>query len=59
MSRAPIDLQYVLDKTAIHEVITRYFQGLDRCLPDRVRVVLPMMSKPIMTVARRCTALKT
>ena len=37
MSRAPIDLQYLLDKTAIHEVLTRYFQSLDRCLPNQVR----------------------
>ncbi len=37
MSRPRIDLQYVLDRTAIVEVITRYFQGLDRSLPDQVR----------------------
>ncbi len=32
-----IDMQYVLDRTAIEEVITRYFQGLDRGLPAQVR----------------------
>jgi hypothetical protein len=32
-----IDMQYVLDRTAIEEVLTRYFQGLDRCLADQVR----------------------
>ena len=37
MPRPPINLQYLLDKTAIEEVITRYFQALDRCLPDQVR----------------------
>ncbi len=37
MTRQRIDMQYVLDKTAIEEVITRYFQALDRALPDQVR----------------------
>ncbi len=37
MPRTPVSLQYLLDKTAIHEVITRYFQGLDRYLADQVR----------------------
>lgn len=37
MPRAPINLQYLLDKTAIEEVITRYFQALDRALPEQVR----------------------
>lgn len=37
MPQSRIDLQYVLDRTAIEEVITRYFQGLDRGLRDQVR----------------------
>jgi hypothetical protein len=37
MPRPKIDMQYVLDRTAIAEVLTRYFQGLDRCLADQVR----------------------
>lgn len=37
MTRPPINMQYVLDKTAIEEVITRYFQALDRALPEQVR----------------------
>ena len=39
MTRQRIDMQYVVDKTAIEEVITRYFQALDRALPDQVRVL--------------------
>lgn len=37
MAAPRIDMQYVLDKTAIEAVITRYFQGLDRALKDQVR----------------------
>ncbi len=37
MPRPKVNLQYLLDKTAIHEVLTRYYQGLDRGLPDQVR----------------------
>ena len=37
MPRAPVNLQYLLDKAAIEEVITRYFQALDRALPEQVR----------------------
>lgn len=37
MSQPRIDLQYVLDCTAIEAVLTRYYQGLDRGLPDQVR----------------------
>jgi ketosteroid isomerase-like protein len=37
METPRIDLQYVLDRTAIEAVITRYFQGLDRGLRDQVR----------------------
>jgi hypothetical protein len=37
MPKPRIDMQYVLDRTTIEEVIARYFQGLDRGLPDQVR----------------------
>lgn len=37
MTTPRIDLQYLLDRTAIHEVLVRYYQGLDRGLPDQVR----------------------
>ena len=37
MSQQRIDMQYLLDRTAIHEVLARYYQGLDRGLPDQVR----------------------
>lgn len=37
MTDPRIDLQYVLDRTAIAEVLARYFQGLDRGLADQVR----------------------
>lgn len=37
MAPSPMDVQYVLDRTAIAEVLARYFQGLDRGLPDQVR----------------------
>ncbi len=29
--------QYLLDRAAIHDVLARYFQGIDRCLEDQVR----------------------
>jgi hypothetical protein len=31
------DLQYLLDRAAIHDLLTRYFQGLDRGDPVQVR----------------------
>ena len=31
------DLQYLLDRTAIHDLLTRYFQGLDSSNPAQVR----------------------
>ena len=31
------DLQYLMDRAAIHDLHTRYFQGLDRGSPDQVR----------------------
>ncbi|HTD89533.1 MAG TPA: nuclear transport factor 2 family protein, partial [Burkholderiales bacterium] len=37
MAQQRIDMQYLLDRTAIQEVLTRYYQGLDRGLPDQVR----------------------
>ena len=37
MAQRTIDMQYVLDRTAIHEVLVRYYQGLDRGEPDQVR----------------------
>ena len=37
MPQPPVDMQYVLDRTAIAEVIARYFQGVDRGLPAQVR----------------------
>ncbi len=32
-----IDLQYLLDRAAIYDLLVRYFQGLDRCNSDQVR----------------------
>ena len=37
MSQHRIDIQYLLDRAAIHDLHARYFQGLDRSEPDRVR----------------------
>ena len=31
------DIRYLMDRAAIHDLLVRYFQGLDRCLPDQVR----------------------
>ena len=31
------DIQYLLDRAAIHDVLARYFQGIDRGEPDQVR----------------------
>lgn len=33
----PHDLQSLIDRAAIHDVLTRYFQGIDRGSPDQVR----------------------
>jgi ketosteroid isomerase-like protein len=38
MAQHEIDNQHLLDRAAIHDVIARYFQGLDRCDPDMVRL---------------------
>lgn len=37
MSKYRVDHRYLLDRTAIHDLLARYFQGLDRCNPDQVR----------------------
>jgi hypothetical protein len=31
------ELQYLIDRTAIHDLLTRYFRGLDRCDAEQVR----------------------
>jgi SnoaL-like protein len=33
----PTDIQYLMDRAAIHDLQTRYFQGLDRGSPEQVR----------------------
>ena len=33
----PSEIQYLLDRAAIQELLTRYFQGLDRSSPEQVR----------------------
>jgi hypothetical protein len=37
MSQQRFDMQYLQDRAAIAEVLARYYQGLDRGLPDQVR----------------------
>ena len=37
MAQHPSEIQYVLDRAAIQELLARYFQGLDRSDPDQVR----------------------
>lgn len=37
MPQQPIDLQCLLDRAAIHDVIARYFQGIDQSKPEQVR----------------------
>jgi len=37
MTRDAGEIQYLLDRAAIQDVIARYFQGIDRCDPERVR----------------------
>ncbi len=37
MSPNPIDIQYLLDRAAIHDVLARYYQGIDQGKPDQVR----------------------
>jgi hypothetical protein len=37
MSQHPRDIQYLLDRAAIHDVLARYYQGLDQGNPEQVR----------------------
>ncbi len=37
MPQLRIDTQCLLDRAAIHDVLARYFQGIDRGKPDQVR----------------------
>ena len=37
MTTASSDIQTLLDRAAIHDLLTRYFQGLDRGDPEQVR----------------------
>jgi ketosteroid isomerase-like protein len=36
-ANAPIDLQYLVDRAAIQDVLARYFHGLDSCNKQQVR----------------------
>ena len=37
MSQQLVDIQRLLDRAAIRDVLVRYFQGIDAANPDRVR----------------------
>lgn len=37
MSQQLLDIQCLLDRAAIHDVLVRYFQGIDAANPDQVR----------------------
>jgi hypothetical protein len=37
MAQSSSDIQYLIDRAAIHDLLTRYFQGLDRGSPEQVR----------------------
>ena len=37
MVQNSIDMQYLLDRAAIHDVLARYYQGIDQGKPDQVR----------------------
>jgi hypothetical protein len=37
MSEQPVDLQRLLDRAAIHDLLVRYFQGIDAANPEQVR----------------------
>ena len=37
MAQHSSDIQYLIDRAAIQDLLARYFQGLDRCDPERVR----------------------
>jgi hypothetical protein len=37
MAQQSSEIQQLIDRAAIHDLHTRYFQGLDRCSPEQVR----------------------
>src|ERR1700709_733550 len=37
MSERSSEIQYLIDRAAIQDLLMRYFQGLDRCSPEQVR----------------------
>ena len=37
MAQSSSETQYLLDRAAIHDLLARYFQGLDRGSPEQVR----------------------
>ena len=37
MAQSSSEIQYLIDRAAIHDLLTRYFQGLDRGDPEQVR----------------------
>ena len=37
MSERSVEIQYLIDRAAIQDLLLRYFQGLDRCDPEQVR----------------------
>ena len=37
MAQHSTEIQYLMDRAAIQELLVRYFQGLDRCSPEQVR----------------------
>lgn len=37
MSERSADIQYLMDRAAIEDLLRRYFQGIDRCSPAQVR----------------------
>ena len=37
MAQSSIEIQYLIDRAALHDLLARYFQGLDRGSPEQVR----------------------
>ena len=37
MAQRSNEIQYLIDRAAIQDLLMRYFQGLDRCSPEQVR----------------------
>lgn len=37
MAQSSSEIQYLIDRAAIHDLLTHYFQGLDRGSPEQVR----------------------